>query len=42
MFSTLPPLCGFLMMALLPNEAHYKWVKWGGYFSKSKQKSNIL
>lgn len=32
MFSTLPPFCGFLMMALLPNEAHYKWVKWGGYF----------
>ncbi|KAH8194464.1 hypothetical protein TruAng_011373 [Truncatella angustata] len=32
MFSTIPPFCGFLMMALLPNEAHYKWVKWGGYF----------
>jgi MFS transporter, ACS family, allantoate permease len=32
MFSTIPPFCGFLMMALLPNEPHYKWVKWGGYF----------
>lgn len=32
MFSTLPPFCGFLMMALLPNEPAYKWVKWGGYF----------
>jgi hypothetical protein len=32
MFSTIPPFCGFLMMALLPNEPEYKWVKWGGYF----------
>ncbi|KAJ9133808.1 Major facilitator superfamily transporter [Pleurostoma richardsiae] len=32
MFSTIPPLTGFLLMALLPNEPEYKWTKWGGYF----------
>ncbi|KAL1304395.1 hypothetical protein AAFC00_003395 [Neodothiora populina] len=31
-FSSLPPLCGFLVMSLLPNEPKYKWTKWGGYF----------
>lgn len=31
-FSTIPPFIGFLMMAFLPNDAQYKWVKWGGYF----------
>ncbi|KAI1336479.1 major facilitator superfamily transporter [Xylariaceae sp. FL0016] len=29
--STIPPLIGFLMMALLPNTAHYRWAKWTGY-----------
>ncbi|KAL1868555.1 hypothetical protein VTK73DRAFT_3611 [Phialemonium thermophilum] len=32
MFSTIPPFAGFLVMSLLPNEPHYKWSKWGGYF----------
>lgn len=30
--ATVPPFVGFLLMALLPNETQYKWVKWGGYF----------
>lgn len=30
--ATVPPFVGFLLMSLLPNEAQYKWVKWGGYF----------
>lgn len=29
--ATVPPFVGFLLMSLLPNEAQYKWVKWGGY-----------
>lgn len=32
MFSTIPPFVGFLLMALLPNDPEYKWIKWGGYF----------
>lgn len=30
-FATLPPLAGFLAMALLPDAPEYKWVKWGMY-----------
>ncbi|OTB02783.1 hypothetical protein M426DRAFT_191565 [Hypoxylon sp. CI-4A] len=30
--SVVPPIAGFLMMATLPNEPHYKWIKWVGYF----------
>ncbi|KAK6859243.1 major facilitator superfamily transporter [Apiospora arundinis] len=32
MFSVVPPLVGFLIMALLSNEPQNKWTKWGGYF----------
>lgn len=32
MGSTIPPFVGFLLMAFLPNEAEYKWTKWGGFF----------
>ncbi|KAK6951236.1 hypothetical protein Daesc_007767 [Daldinia eschscholtzii] len=31
-FSVIPPVAGFIMMATLPNEPHYKWIKWAGYF----------
>ncbi|KAI1478632.1 MFS general substrate transporter [Daldinia eschscholtzii] len=34
-FSCLPPIAGFLIMALLPNEPQYKWTKWGGLFMTS-------
>lgn len=32
LFSTIPPLIGFLMMSLLPNDNAHRWSKWGGYF----------
>lgn len=32
MSSTIPPLVGFLLMALLPDASAYKWARWGGYF----------
>lgn len=32
LFSTIPPLIGFLMMSLLPNDDAHRWSKWGGYF----------
>lgn len=32
MAATVPPLCGFLMMSLLPQGDSYKWPRWGGYF----------
>ncbi|KAI1372567.1 MFS general substrate transporter [Hypoxylon crocopeplum] len=32
MFSVLPPVAGFIMMATLPNEPQYKWARWTGYF----------
>ncbi|KAI6091800.1 MFS general substrate transporter [Hypoxylon rubiginosum] len=30
--SNIPPLIGFLMISLLPNEPQYKWTKWGAIF----------
>ncbi|KAI0376190.1 MFS general substrate transporter [Hypomontagnella monticulosa] len=30
--SVIPPVAGFMMMATLPNEPQYKWIKWAGYF----------
>lgn len=32
MFSSIPPLIGFLMMSFLPNDDAHRWSKWGGYF----------
>lgn len=29
--ATITPFVGFLMIALLPNEPQYKWIKWSGY-----------
>jgi MFS family permease len=31
MFSTLPPFIGLLVIALLPTDTAYRWIKWGGY-----------
>ncbi|KAI8960285.1 MFS general substrate transporter [Daldinia sp. FL1419] len=33
--STLPPIAGFLVVAILPDEPQYKWTKWGGLFMTS-------
>ena len=38
-FSTLPPLCGFLGMSLLPNTPEYKWTKWGMFYHFSLEAS---
>lgn len=32
LFSTIPPLIGFLLMAFLPDDDAHRWSKWGGYF----------
>ncbi|KAI1262624.1 MFS general substrate transporter [Xylariaceae sp. FL1019] len=31
MFSVVPPFIGFIILSLLPNDSHYRWIKWGGY-----------
>ncbi|KAI1097184.1 MFS general substrate transporter [Jackrogersella minutella] len=32
MFSNVPAIVGFLIMAILPNEPQHKWAKWSGHF----------
>ncbi|KAI1331666.1 MFS general substrate transporter [Xylariaceae sp. FL0255] len=31
MFSLVSPTIGFILLSLLPNEPHYKYIKWGAY-----------